>query len=307
MTVTELMAPLNLKPLWEIYRDLVTLQPQPRDRAEHWSWAAVEPLVKQAIADVDMREAERRVLLFSNPDLAPGVSTTMNLQAGLQILAAGESAEPHRHTAAALRFIIAGGNATTSVDGSVCAMNTGDLVLTPGWAWHGHHNAGDETILWLDVLDIPIARSLDQVFFEPRLPAPLAPAAEAERFRYPWSEVVQRLGAASPDPDGVVRAQYMDRLTGGAVMPTLDCQAWEVRGTSRTARTTASMICFVVEGEGTSDIGDRTVRWSRNDLFTIPNWTWASHEAAGGGPARLFVVTDAEIFRRIGLLREELD
>jgi gentisate 1,2-dioxygenase len=41
-------------------------------------------------------------------------------------------------------------------------------------------------------------------------------------------------------------------------------------------------------------------------VFTVPHWTWASHEAAGGQSADLFVVTDRAIYERLDLLREEL-
>jgi gentisate 1,2-dioxygenase len=60
----------------------------------------------------------------------------------------------------------------------------------------------------------------------------------------------------------------------------------------------------VVSGEGRSTLGDRTFEWSQHDVFTVPHWTWASHEAAGA--ADLFVVTDRAIYERLELLREEL-
>jgi gentisate 1,2-dioxygenase len=74
---------------------------------------------------------------------------------------------------------------------------------------------------------------------------------------------------------------------------------------TRLRRTTHNAICLVVSGEGRSTIGEQTFEWSRHDVFTIPHWTWACHEARGGS-ADLFVVTDRAIYERLDLLREEL-
>ena len=64
--------------------------------------------------------------------------------------------------------------------------------------------------------------------------------------------------------------------------------------------------CLVVAGEGRSTIGDQTFEWSQHDVFTIPHWTFARHEARGGD-ADLFMVTDKSAFERLDLVREELE
>jgi gentisate 1,2-dioxygenase len=51
-------------------------------------------------------------------------------------------------------------------------------------------------------------------------------------------------------------------------------------------------------------VGEQRFEWSRHDVFTVPHWTWASHEALG--TADLFVVTDRAIYERLELLREEI-
>jgi gentisate 1,2-dioxygenase len=63
-------------------------------------------------------------------------------------------------------------------------------------------------------------------------------------------------------------------------------------------------VCVVVEGEGVSQIGDRRIEWGRRDVFTVPHWNWVSHKAGKGG-ATLFMMTDRELMRRMGYLREE--
>jgi gentisate 1,2-dioxygenase len=87
------------------------------------------------------------------------------------------------------------------------------------------------------------------------------------------------------------------------VMPTLDLSFSKIEGKTRPKRGTYSAICLVVSGEGRSIIGEKSVQWSRHDVFTVPHWTWVSHEARS---AELFIVTDRAIYERLDLLREEL-
>jgi len=102
--------------------------------------------------------------------------------------------------------------------------------------------------------------------------------------------------------------RYVNPATGGAVMPTLDCYAARLRaGTPmRTKRTTYNVVCLVGAGEGRWHIGEETCEWSQHDVFTIPHWTWARHEARGGD-ADLFMVTDKGAFERLDLVREEME
>ncbi len=104
------------------------------------------------------------------------------------------------------------------------------------------------------------------------------------------------------------RIRYVNPVTGGAVMPTLDCYAARLdKGTpTRKKRATWNAVCLVVAGEGRSTIGEATFEWSQHDVFTVPHWTWARHEARGGD-ADLFMVTDKSAFERLDLVREEME
>jgi gentisate 1,2-dioxygenase len=63
-------------------------------------------------------------------------------------------------------------------------------------------------------------------------------------------------------------------------------------------------VCLVVDGEGVSQIGDETIQWQRNDVFTVPHWRWASHKAVSD-TAHIFMFTDREVIKRLHFLREE--
>src|SRR2546422_7019290 len=50
---------------------------------------------------------------------------------------------------------------STSVDGVRCAMEPGDLIITPPMRWHDHGHEGSRPVVWLDGLDLPLVRSVD--------------------------------------------------------------------------------------------------------------------------------------------------
>lgn len=294
----------NVSPLWE--NALAHGTSRPIERAHVWPWATMKPLIDDALGRRGMDVIERRVLSLINPEqrLAAGPCTVTNINAGLQILAPGESARPHRHSMNALRFVIEGSGATTVVDGKRCVMNEGDLVLTPGWTWHEHEHEGSRPIVWLDVLDAQLHRYLGTDAFEPG-PAHDVPDNEHVTYSFPWAAAVDSLARAKRGPDGAKRHRYTNPRTGGSVMTLLDCYAVEISPGERTfpMRTSSHSVVAVVEGRGTTTVGDQTFTWGPKDVFSLPDGNWIGHRAEE--LTRFFVATDREILRRLDLLSEE--
>src|SRR3989442_1549405 len=122
---------------------------QPR----HWRWRDIEPLLRESSEFLSPhRGAERRVLRLHNPGV-PERTVAHSLVLAIQYLLPGEVAPAHRHSPTAIRFMLHGEGAFTTVDGQKCAMKPGDLVLTPGMAWHDHGNEGGAPVYWMDILD----------------------------------------------------------------------------------------------------------------------------------------------------------
>ena len=115
---------------------------------------------------ITAKEAERRVLVLENPGLRGQSKVTTDLYAGVQLVLPGEVAPAHRHTQSALRFVLEGGGAYTSVNGERTIMHEGDFIITPPMTWHDHGNESDQPIFWLDGLDIPVVQLLDASFAE---------------------------------------------------------------------------------------------------------------------------------------------
>ncbi len=125
-------------------------------------YQTIPPLLLEAGELTPMEKAERRVLVLANPGHGlSNMQATPSIYMGLQLILPGETAPNHRHTPNAVRIIVEGEGAFTTVDGEPCRMERGDLILTPAGKWHEHHHEGEGPIVWLDVLDLPLIYHLE--------------------------------------------------------------------------------------------------------------------------------------------------
>ena len=322
---------LALAPLWTALHALL-----PNERATPavphlWRWREVRPRVLEAARLVPMEQAERRVLVLRNPGLGGAYAITSSLFAGLQVILPGEAAPSHHHTPAALRLIVEGRGAYTTVEGVKCAMEPGDLIITPPLRWHDHGHEGTEPVIWLDGLDIPLVRHFDAAWASKMRPAqPPATATDPSQdeltasglvprhsryprtgfpqVRWPWVTVraaLERLAATTPAGQPV-SLRYVDPTTGSAPMPTMGAEAHWLRpgAPTPTERRTSSGIFHVIEGRGRSRVGDTTLAWEQGDTFVAPPWHWVSHESREA-TACLFSFSDEPALRALGLFQEE--
>ena len=317
----------HLAPLWASPN---AHKPPPVPAAPHiWRWEETRPLVDLAFQETSPAAVQRRVLQMLSPHATSLADeyTCGSVLAALQCLLPGETARPHRHTMNALRFLLEGSGAVTLVDGKECPMAFGDLVLTPGMCWHEHRHDGTEPVVWLDVLDVPLHQNLGTVVFQPgpieEKPVTMMDAAFAVPnivphaitgrrdhspvFRYPYADAVRALANAPVSPDGARRVRYINPLNGESAMPMLETSMLQIDAGVRTlrTRTNANLVCTVVEGQGQTRVGEQTISWGPRDTFTLPQHHWVSH--CGEGESRLFIVSDADVLRRLGMLSEEIE
>jgi len=307
--------------------------PKPAGIPYVWKWTEVHEKLLEACQVMPESFTARRNISFMNPGLERGPSTH-TIAMGMQMIRPGEIAWSHRHSIAALRFVIQGHpGIRTVVDGEPCPMEDYDLILTPRWTWHDHVNATDHHAIWLDVLDIGVVLGLNATFYEPygeaqqpertaaadqlqqRIglvrPAWERPKLEHLPMRYPWREVEPRLQALSALPgspyDGAI-LEYANPVTGGPTLPSLDCcvQALRPGEETKSHRHTSSAAYFVVRGEGKTVVGDTELEWGQHDAFVVPNWAWHQHlNRSKDHDAVLFSVNDAPVLEYLGLYREE--
>jgi gentisate 1,2-dioxygenase len=324
-----------LGPLWTALHVLL-----PTERVTHavphrWRWRETRPLLLEAARLVPIAEAERRVLVLENPGLRGTYSITATLYAGLQVILPGETAPSHHHTPAALRLVVEGRGAYTTVDGVKCAMEPGDLIITPPMRWHDHGHDGREPVVWLDGLDLPLVRALDASWTSPMRPA-ARPSAEVDssqdeftaaglvprhsryadtvypQVRWPWTSVRRALVAmaAAAPADRPVALRYVNPKTGAPPLATMGCEAQWLRPAevTRAPRRTASAVYQVIEGCGETRVGEAAIAWEEGDTLVIPPWHPVEHRnLSASAPACLFQFNDEPVLRALGLWHEETD
>ena len=327
---------LGMTPLWEVLGALVPPQPTSPVAPVHFRYDEVRPHVMEAGRLISAEEAERRVLVLENPALRGRSCITQSLYAGLQLILPGEVAPAHRHTQSALRLVLDGEGAYTAVDGERTTMRFGDFIITPSWTYHDHGNAGQDPVVWLDGLDIPLVRFLDAGFAEksevksrsdsrpegdalfrygynmlPLDHAPL-PSEPSRVFVYPFArtrEALAGIARASADPHFGHKLRFVNPATGRSPMPTIGTFAQHLpKGfATRTVRSSDSTVHVCLQGGGRATIegaaGSHAFEFGARDLFVVPSWhafTLAARE-----DAILFSFSDRPVQEVLGLWREE--
>lgn len=327
------LAPHSMTPLWEVLKNIVPPEPKAKAAPHLWSYEDVRPLLLEAGGLLTAEEAERRVLVFENPNYPGQSRTTATLYSGIQLILPGETAPAHRHTPSALRFMIEGEHGFTAVGGERTTMREGDLVITPAWAWHDHGNEGDAPVAWLDGLDIPMVGFFEAVFMEgyndkrhaitrpegdshARFGEGLLPLNAASPygqtsplFNYPYERTRAALLAsaegAEPDPHEATTLRYANPVDGGWAMPTMAAWMMHVKAGTKTApmRSTDSMVVHVAEGRGQIMVGDETFSFAPKDTIAVPGWHWRSFTATED--CFVFFFSDRVVHEKLGFYREE--
>jgi gentisate 1,2-dioxygenase len=311
---------------------LFSRSPQSAMQTVHWRWTDLEPLLDRLGRQLTLEPGgNRRTLRLHNPGLAYG--TTHTFWASIQVILPGEIAGNHRHTANAFRFIMKGGGARTTVNGERYPMHEGDLVLTPSMMWHDHEYRGDTPMIWLDVLDISLMKSMHATFFEPSKvvqqpvdaipdrswrqygsglmspPGP-QPAGANPLLAYPRAmaeAALQQAAGLPPDPFDDVVLEYRNPTNGGPAMSTMGMRLQALRpGThTRARRHTGSKLYYVVRGQGTTIVDGHPYEWNGGDFLAIKPWAWHEHRNTSSHEALLFQVNDIPAMSALGYYFEE--
>ena len=261
------------------------------------------------------------------------------------LLRAGERCTAHRHTSSASRFIMEGDGGYTVIDGERIDFGPGDLVISPNWAWHHHGNESKSDIIYLNILDIPMATILGSIFNDldykkmgddeadyQSVKEPLHRSQTlygaggimrkfvdqsakrrqfTSQFHYPWKQTKQHLEQMKKydgSPYDALVVEYVNPQTGGSVIPTMSLNMQLLRPKEHTQShcQTSSAIYVVHSGRGYTLAGDKRIDWEKNDVFAIPPWVWHEHvNLEANSDATLLMVTDQPMVRSLGFYREE--
>jgi gentisate 1,2-dioxygenase len=323
----------NMAPLWTSLADLVTPTPRSLCRPAHWKFPMIREAILEAGGLITAKEAERRVLVLENPGLRGQSKITTDLYAGVQLVLPGEVAPAHRHTQSALRFVLEGSGAHTTVNGEKTIMHEGDFIITPPMAWHDHGNQSSAPIFWLDGLDIPLVQFLDASFAEhldhdeqpldrpigdsdARYGAHILPVDHGARggtspvFNYPYDrtrDALERMRRHDAwDPCHGLKMRYTNPITGNHAMATIGTfiQLLPKGFTSSPYRSTDATVFVPIEGRGRTHIGNDTIiEWGKRDIFVVPSWHHVRHET--DEDSVLFSFSDRPVQQALFLLRED--
>jgi gentisate 1,2-dioxygenase len=72
---------------------------------------------------------------------------------------------------------------------------------------------------------------------------------------------------------------------------------------TRPQRSTANRIFVVMDGEGSTKVGEATFAWRRGDTIAVPMWTHFSHRATSD--SQLFSLSDEPLMRACNYYRME--
>ena len=322
---------LNLVPLWPSLRGVLPPNvPTRQTRATHWPYASLKPLLLQAGELTPIEKAERRVLVLANPGHGlEKMQASPAIYLGMQLLLPGEWAPSHRHTPNAVRMIVEGEGAYTTVDGEKCPMQRGDLILTPTGLWHEHGHDGDEPVIWLDVLDLPLVYYMetsyhvngDRQTVKPGqgdrawTRAGVVPTRVFQRndkrypmLRYPWADTrAALLGIAADQPAlECVQVTYVNPETGEDAENILGFYALMLKPdqTLRLPARSPAQVFHQIEGraEVTVDEAHLTFTLAEADTCCAPGYTAVSlRNMSPDQPAFLFMADESPLHRKLGV------
>lgn len=260
----------------------------------HWRYEEAKAAMQAAGKLIGTDLAERRNFIMRNPEAQGSPATVRTLVAAYQSILPGEKARSHRHAPHALRVILDVKGAYSIVDGHKHPMETGDIVLTPGWCWHGHGHDGSEQAYWMDGLDVPLTHLLEPMFFEEH-PAGFEPITNTDPqspMRFTWAATRQALKSAAADAHMgstiVLPAPTMPTIT-------LKVHHWPAGFRNRPYRHSAHTVLVVMQGAGEAVIGGKQFDWQFGDTIAVPGWSRTEIHAQE--ESVIFAMSDEELIR----------
>ena len=320
---------VNLVPLWPSLRGVLPPKvPTRQTQPTCWAYQDIKPLLLKAGELTPIEKAERRVLVLANPGHGlDKMQASAAMYLGMQLLMPGEWAPSHRHTPNAVRMVVEGEGAWTTVDGAKCPMSRGDLILTPTGLWHEHGHDGTEPVIWLDVLDLPLVYYMEASYHingdrQTVVPGQgdkqyarggVVPSHVFERskkaypmLRYAWQDAKAALQSLAADDSGLEQVQvtYTNPETGGDAENILGFYALMLRpGQSlRLPARSPAQVFHVIEGAVQAHIVSRIFDMVEADTCCAPGYESVTLKNPNPSqPAFLFIADESPLHRKLGV------
>lgn len=319
------------------YKSIMTVKPDPLAIPFSWSYNEAKKYLYTLSQTLTPDEAERLNIQFENPalkDIIPAALAT-TVRGGIQLLKPGQKAPTHKHSPNAFRLVLeaSGEGAKTVVEGVELPMKPGDLLLTPNWTWHDHHNDSQGDVIWFDGLDIIFVYWLGGVFYS--LPggdkspnnvkvrgednmsvygAGVVPNTVSSSldydplFYYPYERAKRSLydSLNSGNDGNSAIVEYTNPMNAGPVFPSMSLKLVLVRKgcSTKLTRRTENAVFVALEGAGRITLSEgESFDVSSHDISVVPSWKEYRIEAKESDLI-LFSYSDEPIFRSMKLFRE---
>jgi gentisate 1,2-dioxygenase len=275
-----------------------------------------------------IEKAERRVLVLANPGHGlEKMQASSAIYLGMQLLMPGEWASSHKHTPNAVRMIVEGEGAYTTVNGEKCPMARGDLILTPTGLWHEHGHDGEDPVIWLDVLDLPIVYYMEASYHIDGQKQKVEPGQGERKYtmggvvpsrvfarqrndypllRYAWSDTQKALESLAEDePDlEAVQVTYINPETGQDAENILGFYALMLRpGQSlRLPARSPAQVFHVIQGRAQAHVLDKDFTLEEADTCCAPGYEAVTlKNLCADQPTFIFIADESPLHRKLGV------
>lgn len=317
----------NLVPLWPSLRNVLPPEkPIPHTIATAWYFQDIRPLLLEAGELTPIEKAERRVLVLANPGHGlENMKASSVIYLGMQLLLPKESAPPHRHTPNAVRLIVEGEGAYTTVEGQKCLMEHGDLILTPSGLWHEHGHDGDKPVIWLDVLDLPLVYYMEASYVQAGNTQKVISVGQSHGYgvgvvptrhfirdtsaypimRYAWKETQKVLHALAADDQhqGSVEVKYINPETGADSQNIIGYSALMLRPneTLQLQPRSCAQVFHIIDGQTHIKIDQQEFNLSKADTACAPCFAQIDFINRSAAPCYIFIADESPIQKKIGV------
>jgi gentisate 1,2-dioxygenase len=246
---------------------------------------------------------------------------------GMQLLMPGEWAPSHRHTPNAVRMVVEGEGAWTTVDGEKCPMSRGDLILTPTGLWHEHGHDGTNPVIWLDVLDLPLVYYMEASYHINGDRQTVQPGRSDQQYarggvvpsyvfdrrkkaypmlRYAWKDAKTALELLASDDSNLEQVQvtYTNPETGGDAEKILGFYALMLRPRQslRLPARSPAQVFHVIEGQVEATIVDKTFTLAEADTCCAPGYEAVTlKNLLADHPSFVFIADESPLHRKLGV------
>jgi len=323
---------LNLVPLWPSLRAVLPPKvPTRQTQPTYWAYKTLRPLLLKAGELTPIEKAERRVLVLANPGHGlEKMQASAAMYLGMQLLMPGEWAPSHRHTPNAVRMIVEGEGAYTTVDGEKCPMSRGDLILTPTGLWHEHGHDGKDPVIWLDVLDLPMVYYMEASYHIEGARQEVKPGEGGKQYvrggvlpsrvfersknaypmlRYAWKDAKAALESLAQDDPSLeaVQVTYVNPETGADAQNILGFYSLMLRPgqTLRLPARSPAQVFHVIEGAVEAKIMNSTFKLDEADTCCAPGYEAVTlKNLQANQPSFVFIADESPLHRKLGVYED---